>query len=285
MRAMVPPRPPGWVGAEPSRRTLKLQILWVNCMFSTGAGLPGVKLHNICGKSFFPTPLFALFISTSAYCLPVEVFIWNRCPLLTQTIFLPVERVLHYCFHFPQSQYCLPPKRRMKRGKLTWGGRSHHWSVRLSCCPDWPSLLYTRTTLMLFASESVPFLSLEMRRLYFVKNVDVVTPMSSKLPCSSPSFCPDQRTSEIKKEDLFRQNEHFQPPEQAEAFRPRVGRIWPVCFWRLCISTVCLISYCWSVGWKKWFFSLGVAAGSVAIFFTSEWIGKNLLQFVPIYNR
>lgn len=33
------------------------------------------------------------------------------------------------------------------------------------------------------------------------------------------------------------------------------------------------------------FFSLGVAAGSVAIFFTSEWIGKNLLQFVPIYNR
>ena len=29
----------------------------------------------------------------------------------------------------------------------------------------------------------------------------------------------------------------------------------------------------------------GVAAGSVAIFFTSEWIGKNLLQFVPIYNR
>jgi len=28
-----------------------------------------------------------------------------------------------------------------------------------------------------------------------------------------------------------------------------------------------------------------VAAGSVAIFFTSEWIGKNLLQFVPIYNR
>ena len=34
----------------------------------------------------------------------------------------------------------------------------------------------------------------------------------------------------------------------------------------------------------KSFFS-GVAAGSVAIFFTSEWIGKNLLQFVPIYNR
>jgi len=29
----------------------------------------------------------------------------------------------------------------------------------------------------------------------------------------------------------------------------------------------------------------GVAAGSVAIFFTSEWIGKNLLQFVPMYNR
>ena len=28
-----------------------------------------------------------------------------------------------------------------------------------------------------------------MRRLHFVKNVDVVTPMSSKLPCSSPSFC------------------------------------------------------------------------------------------------
>lgn len=33
------------------------------------------------------------------------------------------------------------------------------------------------------------------------------------------------------------------------------------------------------------FFLVGVAAGSVAIFFTSEWIGKNLLQFVPIYNR
>ena len=29
----------------------------------------------------------------------------------------------------------------------------------------------------------------------------------------------------------------------------------------------------------------GVAAGSVAIFFTSEWIGKNVLQFVPVYNR
>ena len=241
MRAMVPPRPPGWVGVEPSRRTLKLQILWVNCMFSTGAGLPGVKLHNICGKSFFPTPRFALFISTSAYCLLIEVFIWNRCPFLTQTIFLPVESVLHYCFHFPQSQSCLPPKPRMKRGKLTLGGRSHHWSVRLSCCPDWPSLLYTRTTLMLFASESVK-VSPEMRRLHFVKNVDVVTPMSSKLTCSSPSFCPDQRTPEIKKEDLFRENEHFQPPEQAEAFRPRVGRIWSVCFWRLCISTVCLIS-------------------------------------------
>ena len=54
MRAMVPPCPPGWVGVEPSRRTLKLQILWVICMFSTGAWLPGVKLHNISSGKHIP---------------------------------------------------------------------------------------------------------------------------------------------------------------------------------------------------------------------------------------
>jgi len=29
----------------------------------------------------------------------------------------------------------------------------------------------------------------------------------------------------------------------------------------------------------------GAAGGTVALLFTSEWIGKNVLQFVPIYNR
>ena len=29
----------------------------------------------------------------------------------------------------------------------------------------------------------------------------------------------------------------------------------------------------------------GVAAGAVVIYMASEWKGKDLLQFVPIYNR
>ena len=29
----------------------------------------------------------------------------------------------------------------------------------------------------------------------------------------------------------------------------------------------------------------GVAAGSLVVFIASEWKGKDLLQFVPIYNR
>ena len=37
-----------------------------------------------------------------------------------------------------------------------------------------------------------------MRRLHFVKNVDVVTPMSSKLPCSSPFFCPELIKGHLK---------------------------------------------------------------------------------------
>ena len=256
-------------------------------MFSTGAGLPGVKLHNICGKSFFPTPLFALVISTSAFCLPIEVFIWNRCPFLTQTIFLPVERVLHYCFHFPQSQSCLPPKSRMKRGKLTWGGRSHHWSVRLSCCSDWPSLLYSQTSLMLFASESAK-VSPEMRRLHFVKIVDVVTPMSLKLTYSPTSFCPGQRTPEIEiwKKRPFQTKWAFSTiwtswSLSSLGWPDMVSMFLEIMFFQLFASYP-------SVGLlveRNDFFLVGVAAGSVAIFFTSEWIGKNLLQFVPIYNR
>ena len=31
--------------------------------------------------------------------------------------------------------------------------------------------------------------------------------------------------------------------------------------------------------------AFGVAAGSFGIFFTSGWIGKNIMQFVPIYNK
>ena len=29
----------------------------------------------------------------------------------------------------------------------------------------------------------------------------------------------------------------------------------------------------------------GVAAGAFAVFFTSGWVGKNLMQFVPFYNK
>jgi len=29
----------------------------------------------------------------------------------------------------------------------------------------------------------------------------------------------------------------------------------------------------------------GVAAGAFAVYFTSGWVGKNLMQFVPFYNK
>ena len=31
--------------------------------------------------------------------------------------------------------------------------------------------------------------------------------------------------------------------------------------------------------------AFGIAAGSFGVFFTSGWIGKNIMQFVPIYNK
>ena len=81
-----------------------------------------------------------------------------------------------------------------------------------------------------------------------------------------------------------RQNECDEPREQAEALHPWASRLWSVC---LSLSAFVCLFYAWIMpflcsSYKP--FS-GVAAGSVAIFFTSEWIGKNLLQFVPVYNR